>query len=229
MMRNIILALGLGALLVAGITGGRNAYGRVALGLGAPSLAAAIFESDDWRGAALYRAGKYQAAAEAFAQAGPEAAYNLGNARVQLEEYAAALEAYDLALAYRVDSRARVNFDLVRAFYGGTRLDPDSIAKWGRDREGDTVEGEIAKGTARASGTGDEVTNTGATVGVPAMQSREQYGARKVFDDKFVIASPRWLETLQDVPGAYLAARISHEFKRRRKAGVGQPPMEREW
>lgn len=228
-MRRMVFTLGIGLLLLAGVLGGGNAFGRVALGLGAPNLAASIFASPYWRGVALYRAGRFAEATETFEDAGPDAAFNRGNAQVKSERYAAALEAYDLAQAYQTDTQAQVNFDIVLAFYAGTRIDADSIARWGEEKQGETAAAEVARGSARASGTGDEVTNTGATIGLTELQSRELRRVRKVFDDKFVVASPRWLATLEDVPGAYLAARVSHEYKRRLKAGEGQPPMEEDW
>lgn len=229
-MRIVLVGISLFLLVFAALSGSTNAFGRVALGLGLPRVAAAVFYDPAWRGVAHFRAGDFAAAETEFERAGSEAEFNLGNARVQLVQYPAALEAYDLALAHnRRDAAAEVNFDIVLAVYAGTRIDPDSIARWGEDKQGATMEADVAKGAARAAGTGDAVTNTGATIGVPALQSREQAGVRKVFDDKFVTANPRWLATLADVPGAYLSARISHEYKRRKKTGTGQPELDTEW
>lgn len=54
------------------------------------------------QGAALYREGDYEAAAEAFSQdESAEAQYNLGNALAQQQQYDAAIEAYDNALKQR--------------------------------------------------------------------------------------------------------------------------------
>lgn len=227
-MRNLFAIFGIIALVVAFAMGGINVFGRVALALGMPRLAAVLFEDPNWRGIAYYKAQSYRLAEESFVQAGPVAAYNLGNVRVRQINYPAALEAYDLAKAHSNDSDAAINFDLVFALYAGTRIDPDSVARWGTRKDGDVQEAEIAQGSARASGTGDDVTNTGATIGVPAFQSRDQLQVRRVYDDKFVVASPRWLATLSDVPGEYLAARILHEHKRRRKAGIGQVELDAE-
>lgn len=227
-----LAALGLAALLIALALamGGAAPFGRVALALGAPRLAAQLFADPGWRGAALYRAGAYDEAADAFAAGGPDAAYNLGDAEVRRGRYAAALEAFDLAMAHRPDPAAQVNFDLVLAFYAGTRLDAGSIARWGQKDDGASAAADVAKGSARASGEGDEVTNTGATVGLPELRRGVVRSAtRKVFDDKFVTAGPRWLATLEDAPGAFLSARIAHERKRREKAGEGQPELETEW
>ncbi len=229
MIRAALLALAAALLGLAALLGGAAPFGRVALGFGLPGLAARLFDDPAWRGVALYRVGDVDAAAGTLAGAGPEAAFNLGNAEVRRGAYAAALEAYDLAMAWREDAEARANFDLVRAFWGGTPLEAGSVARWDRKREGATQRAATAEGAGRASGTGDEVTNTGANPGLPSLQSEEQLGVRRVFDDRFIAAGPRWLATLEDVPGAYLAARIAQEHKDRRAAGTGQAPEDTEW
>ncbi|MDK3075316.1 hypothetical protein QO034_19740 [Sedimentitalea sp. JM2-8] len=228
-MRRVVLILALALVAGSALIWGGAPFGRLALALGLPRIAVHLFSDPAWRGVSFYRAGAFEEAAAAFAEAGPAAAYNLGNAKAQQAAYAAALESYDLAMAYRDDPAAQANFDLVRSFYAGTRIDPGSIAFWGQDRIGETVEAEIGRGAGRAAGTGEDVTNTGATIGLTALQSREQSRVRKVFDDSFVVASPRWLVTLEDVPGAFLAARLNHEHKRRKKAGQGQPEAEDPW
>lgn len=223
--------IGIAAVLVFGLAflmGGMGPFGRVLMGFGLPSLAAPFFSDPHWRGVAMYQAGDHAKAAAAFEEAGPIGFYNLGNALTQAQDYAAALEAYDLALAVYEDVDARENFDLVRAFYAGTPLDAASVAV-SRKREGDTVQAPIARGDARASGTGDETTNAGTSLAMPALQSEDQIGVRRVFDDAFIVANDRWLKTLEDVPGAFLAARINHAFKARRKAGTGQISQETEW
>ncbi|WP_083100392.1 tetratricopeptide repeat protein [Pseudophaeobacter leonis] len=212
----------------AGLAGGSAPFGRVALSFGLPTLAAPLLRDPLWRGVAHYRAGAFAQASDTFAAAGPQGLYNLGNALTQQAKYAAALEAYDLALAVRDDRRAQQNFDLLRAFYAGTAIDADSVFLQ-EDREGDTAEAPIARGSARAAGTGDDVSNTGATLGLAEMQSHGRLGVRRVFDDRFIVASPQWLETLEDVPGAFLGARIQHAYKQRRKAGIGQIAQDTPW
>ncbi len=213
-------------LLLAAAMGGTAPLGRVLLGLGLPGLAAHVFDDPAWRGVAHYRAGAFGDAAEDFTRAG--AMLNLGNAHARAARYAAALEAYDVA-RLRGDPRAAANFDLVAAFYAGLALDPDTPVAWFSDKDGSdgaAVKAPIARGNARASGTGDDTTNTGALVGLPEVQSDGARRVRKVFDDAFVVASRRWLQTLPDVPGEYLAARIRHERKRRIKLGLAQPAPE---
>jgi len=207
------------------LLGGTEPLGRVLLAAGAPRLAAEVLTDPGWRGAAQYRAGDFAGAEISFRDAG--ALLNLGNARVMQRDYAAALEAYDAARLIG-DSDAAVNFDLVSVYYAGLALDPETPIKWSADKDDDGPEmlAPEAVGSARAAGSGAETTNAGALVGLPELTSRGRLGVRKVFDDKFMVANDRWLATLSDVPGDYLAARISHEFKRRRELGLLPPDPE---
>lgn len=81
-----------------------------------PASAARRLESPEWRGSALYRAGDYEAAARAFAEAGsPQAHYNRGNALARAGKLEDAIAAYDAALAAEPDHEdARHNRDLVQ-------------------------------------------------------------------------------------------------------------------
>ncbi len=80
----------------------RDQQGRWQLEHGRFEAAAAAFADPLWRGIALYRAGRFAAAADAFAAVDtPEAHYNLGNALARSARYPEALAAYDQALARR--------------------------------------------------------------------------------------------------------------------------------
>lgn len=230
MMRKVLFLLalvliGLSALLASGA-----GFGRLALSLGANRMAATLFTDPAWRGLALFRAGEFEAAAEAFTAAGPEASYNRGLAEAFGGNDAAALEAFDLARFIRDDSDATANFDIIRSFYGGTAIDPDSLIV-SPDREGDSMEAEVGQGVGRASGSGDEATNSSAALAMAELlrHGEEPLGVRQIFDDRFVSAGPHWLATLEDVPGEWLRARIADEHERRRKAGIGQEQGESEW
>ena len=203
--------------LAIALSGGAG-FGRVLLAAGLPSLAVPFLEDPAWKGVALYRAERFAEAAEAFTQSG--AAFNLGNAQVRAEAYAAALEAYDKAIEGG-DGKARTNFDLVTAYYTGLKVDPDGLIFANERKDGPKVESFIARGDARATGTGSEVTNTATVPGLLELESRSSVRrVRRIFDDTFMAADVRWLEQLSDVPGEYLKARIQAEHKRRVKLGV---------
>ena len=168
-MRGALTIASLTLVVLAALAGGSAPFGRVALALGLPGIAAAVFTDPAWRGVALYRNGDFDAAASSFARAGNGAEYNLGTAETRAGRFAAALEAYDMALMRGPDPQAQANFDLVRAFYGGTALEAGSVVL-SEKREGVSEEAPIARGDARGSGTGDAVTNTGAAaVGVESL------------------------------------------------------------
>ena len=70
-----------------------------------PEQAAEAFADEQWRGVARYRAGDYDAAAEAFAREDSSTAhYNRGNALAQAGELEAALAAYQRALELDPDN-----------------------------------------------------------------------------------------------------------------------------
>lgn len=210
----LALALGLGA---------GAPFGRVLMAAGFPGIAAQFFDETDWQGAALYRAGAYADAADRFAAA--EALFNLGNAQAHRGRYAAALEAFDQAHA-QGHPDALANFDVVAAYYAGLGIDPEMLALFHKRKDGPTAESFVARGNARAAGTGSEVTNSSTMLGLAELESRGRLGVRRVFDDTFMRADARWLQQLSDVPGEYLAARIKLEHKRRVKLGLSPPAPE---
>ncbi|WP_299672001.1 hypothetical protein [uncultured Roseobacter sp.] len=217
----VLAAISALALGVAVLLGGPAPFGRVLMAGGLPQFAVPFFASADWQGAALYRAGRYDAAAARFAEARDP--FNLGNAEAHRGRHAAALEAFDLARA-RGHPDAQANFDVVAAYYAGLGIDPEALGLFPERKDGPSKDSFVARGDGRAAGTGDEVTNTNTMLGLAELQSRGRLGVRRVFDDKFMVADARWLEQLADVPGEYMAARIAQEHKRRVKAGVAPPP-----
>ncbi|MEP3844624.1 MAG: hypothetical protein ABJM43_04700 [Paracoccaceae bacterium] len=211
------------ALALAALLGGAAPFGRVLLAVGAPGWAAMVFDDPDWQGVAFYRAGNFDAAASSFDAAG--ARFNLGNTEVKRENYAAALEAYDVAIV-QGDPDAQANFDVVAAFYAALGVDPEALGLFPDRKAGPIEDSFIARGNARAAGTGSEVNNTNTMMGLAELDSRGRLGVRRIFDDKFMVADERWLEQLSDVPGEFMAARIAQEHKRRVKLGLAPPPAE---
>lgn len=231
MSRNLILLIiTTAALSLALLTGGKSSFGRVSLALGMPTVANLFFKKPEWRGIALSRLGKFDEAANAFDAVGVKAAYNSGTAYALAGAYPEALEALDRYLVvFPDDAEAIQNFDLIRLYYAGTRIDIDAIGAFGKDREGPEIQAPIARGNARASGTGSESTNSGPTVGLADVTSRGRVGVRKIFDDHFVEADQRWLNSLADVPGEYLQEIIKHEHKRRLASGIAQEESADPW
>lgn len=204
-------------------TVGTAPFGRVALALGLYPLAANLFSDPNWQGVAFYRAGAFDKAADAFKRAGNH--YNLGNAEARNGQVAAALEAYDQAIV-KGNADAQANFDVLAAYYAGQQIDPDALGLFPERKSGPKADSFVARGNARAAGTGSEVTNSNTMLGLAELDSRGRLGVRRIFDDKFMVADQRWLNQLADVPGEFMAARIAQEHKRRVKLGLSPPEAE---
>ncbi|MFK7751798.1 MAG: hypothetical protein AB8B51_04545 [Sedimentitalea sp.] len=219
----VLAIIAAGALALSLILGGTAPLGRALMAVGLPGLAAPLFAAPQWRGVGLFRAGDHTAAAALFSQS--RAFYNLGVAEAHAGRHAAALEAFDMAHA-RGHPDAQANFDVVAAYFAGLGIDPEALGLFPERKEGPKAESFVARGNARAAGTGSDVTNTNTMLGLAELDSRGRLGVRRIFDDKFMLADERWLEQLSDVPGEYMAARILQEHKRRHKAGLSPPKPE---
>jgi Ca-activated chloride channel family protein len=105
----LIALVGFAALLGAGYRVGwhdlwlwPDQRGRWLMHADRPAEAAEAFRDPLWRGVALFRAGDFKGAAQAFAARDTaEGAFDQGNALVMLGQYDDALKRYDRALALR--------------------------------------------------------------------------------------------------------------------------------
>ncbi len=206
---------------VAGVAalglGGTAPFGRLALTVGLSETAAVLLDDPWWRGTALYRADRFEEAAEAFRIAGPRASYNRGNALARAGRYREAVEAYD-AVLYRApkDQAARANRALVAALVTETE---------GEIRAGGRI---LAAGPAGgAANDGREETATAAPARFTQQEMHQMVA--HVFAGQTVIASRQWLTTLPDQPGRYLKLRLEAEHERRRRQGLAAPSGTDPW
>ncbi|HVY63646.1 MAG TPA: VWA domain-containing protein [Gammaproteobacteria bacterium] len=83
-----------------------------------PARAATLFQDPEWRGAAQYRSGEFDASATTLAPIdSADGQYNRGNALAKAGKIEPAIEAYDRALALNPDhADARYNRDLLKKF-----------------------------------------------------------------------------------------------------------------
>jgi len=104
--------------------------GAQALAAQQPQQAARLFKDPQWRAAAHYRAGDYQAALKDLEkQTGAAAAYNRGNALAHLGKYKQALSAYEDALKHDPDFKdAAYNRDLVKKWLRPPQSQKNSTA-----------------------------------------------------------------------------------------------------
>lgn len=131
-------------------------HGRLLMSESRPAEAAKAFRDPLWRGVALFRAGEFKEAAQAFAARDTaEGAFDQGNALVMLGQYDDALKRYDRALALRPGWAAALNNREIARIRGerkktqggetGNTVDkPDEIVfdKTKKGGEDTTVEGE---------------------------------------------------------------------------------------
>lgn len=209
-----VLILGAALLALSGLWG-TAPLGRVLLAVGLPGLAEPLLADPEWKGIAAARAGNHARAAALFHDA--RAWLNLGNAEVAQGNYAAAMEAYDIGRAIG-DPQASANFDILAAFYAGLAIQADTIVDMTEPDKADIIaESFIGRGDGRAAGQGDEATNASTGFMPPELLQHGALrdGVRKVFDEAYVVANDRWLATLEDTPGVFLAERLRAEQKRR--------------
>ncbi|GLI94114.1 tetratricopeptide repeat protein [Methylocystis echinoides] len=155
-MRRIALFLAITPGLIACVLFGPQTLGHLLLSLGAPSTAAHVFDDPAWKGAALYAAGDWNAAAKAFATDARNA-YNLGDALARAGRLEEAIAAFDRALISNPDDAdAAYNKALLEA---SLRRDPGPA--------GGGAEGVVANSPAsKAGGSRDRPSTEGHTGGV---------------------------------------------------------------
>lgn len=116
----------IGCLALAGLFGGSMAdhgqsLGRLLLRLHLPGLALEVLEAPEWRGMALYQAGRYDEAAAAFWSAGGFYAFNRGDALARAGHYGPSVEAFETAIAgHPEDTQATTNKMIVEALLAQT-------------------------------------------------------------------------------------------------------------
>lgn len=219
-----LLAAGASLLALLVATTGTGPVGRVLQEVGLARAAASLLTDPAARGTALYRAGEYAAAEQAFTEASEH--YNAGLAAARAGRYSAALVAWDRRLAETPqDHQARANHRLVTSLLAGTEFQatdpPDD-----KDRTGDATEAAPGQGKARAASTGDEANSQKTGFWMPEITGEGLRRVPQIFDAQFIAANERWLATLQDQPGLYLRARLAAEQKKREADGTALPATE---
>ncbi|MBJ2153068.1 hypothetical protein [Paracoccus sp. IB05] len=197
-MRLALLLSGLLALVLAG----KAPLAKLLILAGLPAFAAPLLEDPAIRGVALYQAGEYQAADDAFRVAGRVSTYNRGLSLAMTGDLPLSLAYFDAVLfANPADSIARENRNAVNA------LVPPHLGEA-------NAAGRIAAKVI-ASPTGvpfDEIKRLG-----------------KPLDAGGRVADGTWLESIQDDPGEFLRLRLEAEHLRRLSMGLTAPDQGDPW
>lgn len=190
-----------------------------ALVSGVTDVDATQFEDPAWRGVALYRAGRYAEASQAFRLAGDiESIYNRGNALAMLGQFTAAVEAYDAVLEQRPDHRAaRYNRAHVARL-----IESQPASERSDDAEGGSAAGERrrdAGGAPEASaGNGEPRANPHGRSPTldPGEPTPQQLADREAAEAAREIR--QWLGGVPDDPGGLLRERFRREWQRSQEA-----------
>jgi len=157
-----------------------------------------VFTDPMWRGAALFRAGEFEAAASAFALlTSADAHYDRGTALIMAGKYEDAVAALGEALAQRPDWReATENQEIAR-------LRAERLQKEG------------GEGTGGKLGADDVVMGPGGDKGDDASSDEVELGAGGPLDDAGVRAL--WLRNVQTRPADFLRWKFSFQLGEREK------------
>ncbi len=198
MIRLALVILGGAALAAAGA----EPLAKIAIALDMPGLAAPLLSDPSVRGVALYQAGDYAAADDAFRRAGRGSTYNRGLSLAATGNYPLSRAYFDAVLfANPADSQARDNRNAVNALIPVTQGQANSA-------------GRIAA-TAIATPGGSPVDEI-KRLGRPLDEGRR-------------VADAEWLASLPDDAGAFLRLRLAAEHKRRLAMGLTAPEEGDPW
>ena len=198
MIRIFLVAVGLAAVLLSGA----QSWGKIALLLGAPGLAARWTEDPAVRGVMLYNAGDFAGADDAFRAAGRTSTYNRGLSLAATGNYPLSRAYFDAVLfANPADSEARENRNVVNAL-----IPP-------HQGEGNGA-GRIATAIIAKPG------------GSPVAEARR---LGRPLDVGKRVADAAWLATLPDDPGEFLRLRLRDEYGRRLSLGLTPPESGDPW
>ena len=156
--------------------------------------AAETFTDPSRRAAAYYRAGEFEQAAALYgAIAGPEAAFNRGNALVLLGRYEEAIASYETALERRSDwAEASENRDIARVRLERRQPPDDDHGGTGGQLEADEI---VFDDSGRVNKGGTDVESDGGEMTDEAMRAV-------------------WLRRVQGDPADFLRARFAYQLYR---------------
>jgi Ca-activated chloride channel family protein len=211
----------------------RDQQAYQALREGEPEAAAALFDDADWRAAALYRSGEFEAAADSYRRRpSPTALYNLGNALAFQNDYQAAIEAYDEVLSRQPDHEdARHNKEVLEKLQSEQASDRNEQADQQPGGE-QPDEGTQPRDDGNDSSQGDDQQGQPPDAAPPSDEQSEEAAAEPreggdVQDEEQMTASrderrdalEQWLRRVPDDPGGLLRRKFQYETNQRLRSG----------
>lgn len=204
----------------------KNAEQRAEQALQEERYADAARLSDDpmRKGMALYRGGQYEAAGEAFAAAaGPDAAYNLGNALAMQEQYEEAIAAYDNALAQDPEMEdaahnKKVIEDLLKQQQEQEQQQQDQDQQNQEQESSDSEEQQSeSEGEPQENEEPSEEQQQQSEQGEEEgeKEQQEMQLSEEELDDEQKQALEQWLRRIPDDPGGLLRRKFLLEYQRR--------------
>ncbi len=203
---------------------------HTALNQGSPDIASTLFEDQNWRAVAQYRAGDYVSAAKSFSGLDDaEAFYNQGNSLARNGEYQAALNAYDKMLNTIPDHEdALFNRDLVQRLFEeqeSKQKDSESEGDQGSDPQ-DQSHAQQADDRQRQDQQGGQQDQPPeqepSEAGQSQAQSDEQQSDSEEGEsnrDEHQDAMEQWLRRVPDDPGGLLRRKFQYETNQRLRRG----------
>ncbi|MFK0094592.1 tetratricopeptide repeat protein [Pseudomonas sp. NPDC090592] len=197
-----------------------------------PASAARHFQDPQWRGMALYQAGDYAGAAEAFSQGDTATAhYNRGNALARSGELEAALDAYEQALERQPDLQAALdNQALVQQLLQQreAKAEEQPASSDAQGTPGSETEGNSSSASSQAQGTpGNEEQASAEQPGEGSNNSQAAPGNQAGADDSVIQPPQRpvstnldaeqrqaleqWLREIPDNPAELLRRKFWYE------------------
>ena len=202
------------------------------------SLAAALFDTSDWRGAASYRAQDYESAIAAFSASDtPDGHYNRGNALALAGNYAEAIAAYDIAISLEPEhSDAISNKAIIE------QLLEEQESEQGENQEGENQENQSEQNSQNESeeqnensenqdqesqeGNEDQQQNeqqneapeeqesseSNSEQNTPSQSSNEEFEEQQALE--------QWLRRIEDDPGELLRRKFRYQYRQRQLNGT---------
>ena len=201
-------------------------------------LAAALFESSEWRGAASYRSQDYESAIAAFSASDtPAGPYTRGNALALAGNYAESIAAYDLAIELMPGHEDAIhNKEIIE------QLLEEQESEQGENQDGENQENQSEQNSQQESEEQDqnsENQDQESQEGNEDQQQQEQQNeapeeqessesnseqntpsqsSNEEFEDQQALE--QWLRRIEDDPGELLRRKFRYQYRQRQLNGT---------